>query len=72
MDKAGKQYWDKIWGTYGIHKEANPDTEDCPVMLIVGFKSILAKYFRIQTPMKKLYWKLSVQGPCSCFMKNAC
>jgi len=33
-------------------------------MLIVGFKSILAKYFRIQTPMKKLYWKLSAQGPC--------
>lgn len=24
MDKAGKQYWDKAWGTYDIPKEVNP------------------------------------------------
>ena len=24
MDKAGKQYWDKTWGTYDIPKEVNP------------------------------------------------
>lgn len=24
MDKAGKQYWDKVWRTYGIPEEANP------------------------------------------------
>jgi len=24
LDKAGKQYWDKAWGTYDIPKEVNP------------------------------------------------
>ena len=24
MDKAGKEYWDKAWGTYDIPKEVNP------------------------------------------------
>ncbi|HVO67337.1 MAG TPA: class I SAM-dependent methyltransferase [Syntrophales bacterium] len=24
MDKAGKQYWDKAWGTYDVPKEVNP------------------------------------------------
>ena len=24
MDKAGRQYWDKVWGTYDIPKEVNP------------------------------------------------
>ena len=30
MDKAGKQYWDKAWGTYDIPKEVNPRHRGLP------------------------------------------
>jgi 2-polyprenyl-3-methyl-5-hydroxy-6-metoxy-1,4-benzoquinol methylase len=45
LDKVGKQYWDKAWGTYDIPKGVNPQNEDIPNYVNRSFHNYFSKLF---------------------------
>ena len=45
MDKAGKQYWDKTWGTYDMPKEVNPRDGGLPNHINRSFHEYFCQIF---------------------------
>jgi len=45
LDKAGKQYWDMIWGTYDMPKEVNPRYEGLPNYINRRFHEYFCQIF---------------------------
>ncbi len=55
MDKAGKQYWDKAWGTYDIPKEVNPRHGGLPNYVNRRFHEYFCQiFFNMNTQGKKV------------------
>ena len=55
MDKAGKQYWDKTWGTHNIPKGVNPQNEGIPNYVNRSFHNYFSKLFsNVTTQGKKV------------------
>jgi 2-polyprenyl-3-methyl-5-hydroxy-6-metoxy-1,4-benzoquinol methylase len=55
LDKAGKQYWDKAWGTYDMPKEVNPRHGGLPNHINRRFHEYFYKIFSgVDTQGKKI------------------
>ena len=55
MDKAGKHYWDKAWGTYDMPKEVNPRHRGLPNHINRRFHEYFCRIFSgVNTQGKKI------------------
>jgi 2-polyprenyl-3-methyl-5-hydroxy-6-metoxy-1,4-benzoquinol methylase len=55
LDKAGKQYWDKAWGTYDIPKGVNPQNKDIANYVNQSFHNYFTNLFsNVTTQGKKI------------------